>query len=138
MEVDPDSVIMLDGPIFGFESYTRFALIPAPDAPPFVWLQSLEEKRLAFPVVSARELAVSYDVNDELLSRFAADNADEFDFWLIVTVPMDGGQLRVNLRAPLAVHRPSSTAAQVIMCDDYPIRRTLALEPRENNREATT
>ena len=123
--VGSHQVLNLLKPILGFEEFMQYALIPAPDAPPFHWLQSLGERQLAFPVVSATELGVAYRIGPDILDVFHTGDASELDAWIIVTIPTDHSQMRANLRAPLVVHRPSQTAGQIIMREDYPIRTAL-------------
>jgi len=125
VEINPEDVIEFSSPIIGFEKFRRFVIVPAPDAPPFHWLQSLEELQIAFPLVSASELGVAYTVSSHVAGKLGATSHNELEFWVIVTIPVGQGQTRVNLRAPIVVNRRDRTAAQIVMHDDYPIRRSL-------------
>ena len=125
VEVRDDQCIELTRPILGFDQYTRFALIPTPDAPPFHWLQCLTEPQLAFPVVSASELEIAYEASADVREKVDAPS-DNVEFWVLVTVPAHGGQMRLSLRAPLAVNARTRKAAQVIMRDEYPISCAVA------------
>ena len=126
VEVSDDQCVAFIRPILGFDQYSRFALIPTPDAPPFHWLQCLTEPQLAFPIVSASELEIAYQPSADVREKVDASASDEIEFWVLVTVPAQGGQMRVNLRAPVAVNTRTRTAAQVVMRDEYPIRCALA------------
>jgi flagellar assembly factor FliW len=125
-DVGEEQMFEFCSPMLGFDSHRRYALIAAPDAPPFHWLQSVEEAELAFPVVCADELAVGYDATAEIQQKLGAISDDEIQFWVVVTIPSDGGQLRLNLRAPVAISTRTGRAAQIIMRDEYPIGAALA------------
>ena len=121
VEVAPDQVFDFAGPILGFESYRQYVLVEAADAPPFYWLQSTVEQQLAFPVVNASELAITYDLGTEAMRKLGVNSPEDVSFWIIVTVPAEGGEMRVNLRAPVVINHDTRTAAQVIMQEEYPV-----------------
>ncbi len=121
VDIDPGDIVEFSMPILGFESYKKFAILSVPDAEPFHWLQSLEEKELAFPVVRAEELGVSYRADPEDMDCLDASSQEEVTWWVLVVIPADGGQLRVNLRAPVLVNPKGRLAAQIIVRDDYPV-----------------
>ena len=126
VEVAEAQVIELVSPILGFERYRRYALIPVPDAPILCWLQSLDEAQLAFPVVSAGDLEIAYPDGAEIRQKLHNVSEEELRFWVIVTIPQGGGAMRVNLRAPIVVNTRTRQAAQIVMREEYPIRRTVA------------
>ena len=125
VEVRPDQVLEFAAPVLGFESYRSFAILPDDNAPPFHWLQSLEEKGLAFPLVSAGELAIAYRGGEESLAILGASSWDDVQCWIIVVVPQDGEQIRANLRAPVVVNPRNGLAGQIIVRDEYPVNCAL-------------
>jgi len=120
-EVRPDQTFEFAAPVLGFEQYRRFAILPDESAPPFHWLQSLEEKALAFPVVSAEHLEVSFQGDTDCLRVLGASSWDDVRCWIVVVVPGGGGQMRVNLRAPIVVNAANGLAGQLILREDYPV-----------------
>ena len=125
VEVALDRVLDFVRPVLGFEEFRRFALLPAPGAAPFHWLQSLEEPRLAFPVVSGEELRLTYRPWEDLLRALRAPSAGRLRYWIIVALPAAGGQVRANLRAPVVVHPALRIAAQTVMREEYPVSYAL-------------
>ena len=126
VHISPQQVFDFVSPILGFETYRRFALIPDPNAPPFYWLQSLDERQLAFVVVSAAEVEVVYQPTPDVHEKLASASAEDLNYWIVVTVPLHGEQLRINPRAPIITNNRTRTAAQVVMRDEYPISCALA------------
>ena len=100
----------------------RHVTIPqAPDASPFHWLQSVEDKGVAFPVVRAEEIEVDYRSGVEALAQFGAAGWDQVISWTIVIIPRDGGGMRVNIRAPVVVNPHTRLAGQIVLRDEYPV-----------------
>jgi flagellar assembly factor FliW len=125
VEIARDKVLCFTAPLVGFESFHKYALLPAPGAKPFFVLQSLEEPQLAFPVVRAEELSLVYRGQGcaSLLSagdlrRVTATTPDEVTCWIVVALPTDGSPLRLNLRAPVIVNEKKQLAAQVFVGEE--------------------
>ena len=131
VNVSADRIVKFVKPLLGFEECRHYALFPAPDAPPFHWLHSIEDRGLAFPVVPAKELDVEYSPDAETLQCLNAESSRDLEYWVIMALPADGGQPRANLRAPVVVHRASRIAAQIIMREEYPARSDVAKEHRD-------
>ncbi len=136
VNVAPDQVVNFVSPLFGFESYRDFAIIPIPKALPFHWLQCLEEKCLAFPLVNAEDLQAVYTADLVLrsgallrrvataqLEKLGADSWDQVQCWVIVAVPPDGRPIRPNLAAPVVVNPKTRLAAQIIVQEPGAYRR---------------
>jgi len=121
VQVRTEQVCRFVSPILGFEAYRAFAILPDPAAAPFHWLQSLEDKRVAFPVVSAGEIGMVYSGNEDVLGAVGASSWHDVECWLIVVFPSDRGPMRMNLRAPVLVHRRTRSAAQGIVREEYPV-----------------
>lgn len=104
--------------LFGFEDYHRYALIEA-EYEPFFWLQSLDERGLAFIVVDPFLIAKDYelDVDDRMLSEIDLDSPTDVIVFAIVTVPASGGPVTANLQGPLVINRKNQQALQVILPD---------------------
>lgn len=126
VEVRPDQVFEFVAPILGFEPFRDFAILPDLTAVPFHWLQSLEEKGLAFPVVSAEELDIAYRGGEESLGVVGAASWDQVQCWIIVVVPRDGSPMRVNLRAPVVANPRNGLAGQIILTEEYPVSCALS------------
>jgi len=132
VNITTNQIVKFVRPVLGFEEYRHFAIFPAPDAPPFHWLQSIEDRGLAFPIVPAGELDVEYYPDTEAQHSLSAESARDLEYWVIVALPADGGQPRANLRAPVIVNRAKLVAAQIIMREEYPVRRDFAEEQRRD------
>ena len=73
IEISEDRLITIPEGLFGFEDYTKFALVDS-DYEPFIWLQSCEDPNLAFLIVDPFLICPQYesDIDDEALGNHLA------------------------------------------------------------------
>lgn len=118
VDVDDEHILTFPKGLFGFEEYHQYALIEAEYAP-FFWLQSLEEKSLAFILVDPFLIAKNYelDVDDKVLSEIDLDSPSDVVVFAIVTVPASGGPVTANLQGPLVINRKNHRALQIVLSD---------------------
>lgn len=118
VQVDDSRVLDFPKGLFGFEEYHKYALIEA-EYEPFFWLQSLDEKGLAFLLVDPFLIVNDYelDIDDKMLSDIGIASPTDVYVWSVVTVPADGGPVTANLQGPLVVNRKTQAALQVILSD---------------------
>ena len=74
VDVSADRIIKMPFGLFGFEDYTDFALIDS-EYPPFVWLQSMQEKNLAFLLLDPFLISDDYeaDIDDSELAKIGIE-----------------------------------------------------------------
>ena len=68
IEISEDHLLEIPEGLFGFEEYTKFALVDS-DYEPFIWLQSCENANLAFLIVDPFLICSTYetDIDDSSL-----------------------------------------------------------------------
>ncbi len=118
LTVTEDQKVTVPKGLFGFEDYTEYALIES-KYEPFMWLQSLQEKNLAFLVVDPFMINSEYeaDIDDkELMTVGISDPADVM-VMAIVTVPSDGGPATANFQGPLIFNRKTRVCMQAVLND---------------------
>ncbi|MDD6798144.1 MAG: flagellar assembly protein FliW [Bacteroides sp.] len=132
IEVGDEKIITFDKGIMGFENHKKFTIVynsEKEDAKTIMWLQSLDEKNLALPVMAPEIVYPQYDpiVEDELLKSIGDDiqNAD-LVVLVTVTVPQDLTKMTCNLKAPIIINVDTLKGCQLIADNDeyvvkYPI-----------------
>ncbi|MBU0675102.1 MAG: flagellar assembly protein FliW [Proteobacteria bacterium] len=118
VEIDPDRVVTLVAPLWGFPHATRFFLQKHSNKSPLMWLQSLDDPGLAFVVSPPSVVSQGYkpEVNDGVKSELMIGNDREMDILLILTVP--GGRpqdMTANLLAPVVINVKKRLARQVLL-----------------------
>ena len=118
VEVSGERAIKIPSGLFGFEEYTDFVLVDS-QYEPFIWLQSLQEKNLAFLLIDPFIICKDYeaDIDDKELLKI--DLKDPADVWVltIVTVPGDGRPVTANLQGPLVINKKNHLCMQAILSD---------------------
>ncbi|MCW3061557.1 MAG: fliW [Capsulimonas sp.] len=135
INIDENSIITFPDGLPGFEEKRRFAFVSHPSAnqdksSPFLWLQSLEDEKLAFLTAEPRHFFPGY------APRIASADLDALEIgaeplgprlYTLLTVPSgDPIGITANLLAPIAINPVAHIARQVIVAgDDYGLRHRL-------------
>lgn len=120
------SIITFKEPIFGFEEYTAYVLISDGNMGNGIcWLQSVEEKSVCFILINPLEVCKDYApvVMQNVLFTLQAAPEDELDCWAIMVVGSDFRASTANLKSPILINHKTKSAMQVILDQDYPIRK---------------
>ena len=86
---------------------------------PFVWLQSLEEKNLAFLIVDPFLFCEEYeiDVDDGTLASIGIDSPGKVTVMTIITIPGNNGKITANLQGPLIINKTNNLGMQFVLSD---------------------
>lgn len=118
VNIADDKKISFPNGLFGFESFHDYVLIEA-EYKPFLWLQSLDDEKLAFLLVDPFLIEKDYelDVDDKTLFEIEIESPTDVVVFAIVTVPNDGSSVTANLQGPVVINRKNNQALQVILSD---------------------
>lgn len=131
IEIADEKIIHFDSGILGFEDYKDYTMIhdiDKDDKSFFWWLQSVDEKALAFPIVNPLKVDENYKphVNDEVLKPLGSYSDEDLAIFLLATIPVDVKETSVNMRAPLIVNSSTRKAIQIILdSPEYEIKHKL-------------
>lgn len=116
VSIENDRIIKIPLGLFGFEEYTDFALLES-EYPPFIWLQSLQDKNLAFLLIDPFEIIPDYeaDIDDKELARIGIKDPLDVMVLTIVTVPNDGSPITANFQGPLIINKKNHQCMQAIL-----------------------
>ncbi len=118
-EVSEDKLLTIPEGLFGFEDYTKYAIIDS-EYEPFLWLQSTEEKNLAFLIIDPFLISDDYetDIDDASLLKIDAKRPEDIIIMTIVTIPQDGSVITANFMGPLVINKANRKCMQVILNDN--------------------
>lgn len=119
VEVSEEHILDIPEGIFGFENYTKYALIDS-EYEPFIWLQSIEDTAVAFLIVDPFLICSNYetDIDDESLAKIGITKPEDIIIMTIVTVPSNGSPITANFAGPLVINKNSKACMQVILNDN--------------------
>lgn len=132
IDITDDKIITFDNGIIGFQDYTRYTLIYDADSEEksesaMMWLQSMDEPALAFPILKPQFVKPDYSpvVADEMLECLGSGEINNKDLLIFVTmtVPHDITKMTCNLRAPIIINAKTLKGVQLITeNEDYLVR----------------
>ncbi|TVR68942.1 MAG: flagellar assembly protein FliW [Spirochaetaceae bacterium] len=113
--------------LFGFERMQHYALLDS-TAPPFFWLQSLDDPGLAFILVNPYLVVPDYvlDIDPHELTEIGEPAEDDLLVFAVVTIAHDENRVSCNLQGPVMINRKARLGRQAISLDArWSIRHSL-------------
>ncbi len=124
VDVPLSSVFTFVQPLLGFEHLRRF-IIYQTEAGPLSWLQSVEDRRAAFCLISPFRAGIDADmaIGPVDAAAIGADDAAQIEVYTMVVLDRDPAQTRTNLAAPILVNHRAGLATQLVLEDKrLPVR----------------
>ena len=128
VELDDKKVLEFPNGIIGFEDFKKYAILydeQNEEEKRISWLQSLEEPKLALPVIDPLAIMSDYSpmIEDELLKPLGDPADEDLLFLLAMTVPSDMTKVTANMKAPFIINAVTCKGAQIIVDNaDYPVK----------------
>jgi flagellar assembly factor FliW len=116
--IDDRQLIDFPSGLYGFESYTRYALLDAHQKP-FYWLQSLDDVQVAFVLINPYVFRPDFvlEIPDEDYEDIGKPEEDDVLVFAVVTIPTDGTEITANLQGPVVINRNRGLGRQSISLD---------------------
>jgi len=117
IDIDERQLITFDNGIPGFESYRIFALLTPNAQMPFSFLQSLDDKIVAFILTNPFLFYPEYEfeLHEEAAELLRIRSQEEVTVWSIVSVGSHMSDSTLNLLAPVIINPISRKGKQVIL-----------------------
>ena len=128
IEIADEKIITMERGMIGFPNLNHFALIfdeeKGQKQTSIMWLQSMDDTDIAFPVMDPHAVKEDYNpnVNEEIVAPIGELNEENTCVLVTVTVPKKIEDFSVNLKAPIVVNMDNRKAVQLIVEDDYPVK----------------
>lgn len=124
----PEQVVHLPLGLLGFEHVKRYVLLEEPGQEPFLWLQMLDDRQLAFLVMPPFEAVPDYrpEISTEDVEFIGLKNPDDALIYNIVTL-RPNGRATMNLKGPVVLNRLTRRGKQVVLVNaaDYQLQHPL-------------
>ncbi len=123
LDATEDQLIRIDGGLLGFPDADQFVRLPVDDAEGWQWLQSTNDRDLAFLVISAFRFFPDYDIElpDGDVAALELDDPADADVLALVTIrhTEEGGiaSVTANLLGPLVINHRTGVGRQVVLSD---------------------
>lgn len=119
--IEESDVIHFPDGLYGFSEVKEFFIFKEKDDSPFLWLQSLEDKELAFVIIEPAMILKEYTpvVSSYDLELLSVSSIEECKIYCILTIPENNPeQMTINLQGPLLINEQKKIGRQVISLDD--------------------
>ncbi len=131
-------IILFPKGLLGFESLHEYVLIERESTMPFLWLQSVKNPSIAFPIVDPLYFKPDYEVRVHAgdLAGIGTVNPSNARIFVVVTIPpKEPEEISINLLGPIIVNLENKKAVQIPLTDsDYSTKYYLF---RDNPAEIT-
>ena len=130
VEVEEEHVVHFKDGMVGFSQFKDYFLIESPNVPLLLWLQSVDEPSIAFPVVEPYFFLRDYKAPMMEADKFRLgyEASHTIKTLVVMTIPSDMTQMTVNMKAPILIDLDTSMATQVILQDKHLLVRQAAHE----------
>ena len=131
IEVGEQEIISIPQGLLGFPEYTQYCLVDPADDTLIMWLQSLENPDLAFPVLEPKIFKETYQVklSGSELRELKLESVNDAAVFSVLTIGEDIAQMTANLKAPLVINLKDSIAKQVVLQEnEYTIKFSMFKE----------
>ena len=109
----PEHILTFPSGLIGFERFQKYILINDEDSKPFLWLVSLEDADISFPVIAPHAFIAEYDKE--------VHKKPEETILTVVSLREKLEESTVNLRSPIII--ANSFGHQVVLENDsYPFQ----------------
>ena len=140
IDIADEKIITLESGMIGFPELQKFTLIYDAEKNDSLirWFQSMDDPQVAFPVIEPSRLFPSYSPTvDNSMLESLGEMKDESVYLLnTITVPKDIEKMAVNLKAPIIINTDTRKGCQLIVEDDYPVKRPIYRLLKEKKEKA--
>lgn len=119
LEVNPNDIITFSEGLLGFESLKKYFVVDPGDSTLILWLQSIEDEKVAFPIIEPKIFKPDYiakllpaDLNGLELESLSAAK-----LYSILTIPANVVEMSANLKAPVVVNSAKKVGKQIVLQD---------------------
>ncbi len=118
LTIGEGETIKLPHGVLGFPGNTQYCLVDPGDETLILWLQSIENPDIAFPILEPKIFKPDYSVRLSAaeLRDLKLDSINrESAVFAILTIPEDVSQMTANLKAPIVINIQQRVAKQVVL-----------------------
>lgn len=131
LDVNLEETVYFPEGILGFPDLHRYCLVDPGDDTLILWMQSLEDANIAFPVLEPKIFKSDYIVklSAQELKQLKLENINQSIVFAILTIPKDVTQMTANLKAPIVVNLSDQVGRQVVLQEnEYTLKHLMFKE----------
>jgi len=122
LEIDANDRLFFPAGILGLEDCRDWVVLADAENDALGWLQSMERRETALPVVSPRRFVPSFQLRVARSEMAPLELTDHRTAQVLVVVGKNETGITLNLKAPLVLNLQRHVGRQVIANNDYPVQ----------------
>jgi len=113
-----EDVIRFPQGIAGFEQLQQFVLLARDECDPFIFLAALDRPEVALPLVPVTPATLDVRPSRAALASLGQPTEAAVAYYAVASMSENGGDIGVNLRAPIVINLDTRLGCQVILPDE--------------------
>ncbi|MBL6991169.1 MAG: flagellar assembly protein FliW [Bacteriovoracaceae bacterium] len=117
LEVDKKDIITFKDGLLGFEGLKKFFVVDPGDQTLILWLQSIDDQSVAFPILEPKIFKPDYTVGllPIELSSLELENLEDASIYTVLTITSVVTDMTANLKAPIVINNKTKMARQIVL-----------------------
>ena len=119
LEVKKSDIIQFTEGLLGFEHLRKFFIVDPGDQTLILWLQSIDDQSVAFPIIEPKIFLPDYTVKllPAELNSLELESVNDASIYTILTIPQIVTEMSANLKAPIVINNKTKAARQIVLQD---------------------
>jgi flagellar assembly factor FliW len=122
----------------GFADQRRFLALSLAEQPNFVWLQSVDDPKLALPAADPWQIFPDYEPRMPAYATEALqlNSAEDFTILCVIVVTKEAEEMTMNLMAPVVINLKTRRGRQVMLENSsYSVRTPVPRKPLQDTAQ---
>ncbi|MBP9674012.1 MAG: flagellar assembly protein FliW [Bacteriovoracaceae bacterium] len=117
VSVKDEDVIHFPQGILGFDSLKKFFIVDPNDKNLILWLQSVDNENIAFPILEPKIFEPTYqvEISPTETASLQLSNIENCEIYAIVTIPKNTAEISINMKAPIIINTQNRIARQIVL-----------------------
>lgn len=119
LQVNKDDIISFPEGLLGFENLNRFFVVDPGDSTLILWLQSIDDEKIAFPIIEPKIFKPDYVAKllPADMRSVELETLTDAKIYSILTIPSNITEMSANLKAPVVINNAKKLARQIVLQD---------------------
>ncbi len=133
LTIGNEEIVSAPSGLLGFPDLKKFCLVDPAHDTLILWLQSLDQPEIAFPLLEPKIFKPDYAtrLSASELRELKLANVNHSAVFSILTIPEDVTQMSANLKAPIVINLKEQLMRQVVLQEnEYSIKNLMFKELR--------
>jgi len=119
LNVEKSDIVHFADGILGFDHLKHFFIVDPGDSTLILWLQSIDDVNVAFPIIEPKIFKQDYVVKllPSELNGLELESVNDAKVYSILTIPRDVTTMTANLKAPVVINGRTNESRQIVLQD---------------------